>query len=471
MLFSSSVFLFQFLPIVLLLFYLVRTYKSRLWVLLLSSLVFYGYWNYKYLSLLFFSILIDYFVGIWMEKEERESRRKALLLLSVCTNLGILFIFKYFNFFVDSVQGVGNYFDTPLLTGVRSDLILPVGISFYTFQSMSYTIDIYRSHTKAHRNFLAFFTYVSFFPQLIAGPIIRYSDLLPQLESNSRLSTFDPKYIQEGIYFFVLGLSKKILIADRIGVSVDPILGNLSNATTLEAWLCMFGYAFQLYFDFSGYSDMAVGLGKFFHLDFPQNFNSPYKSASVTEFWRRWHISLSSWLRDYLYISLGGNRKGLTKTYANLIITMLLGGLWHGAGWTFVIWGGLHGSALALERLLKPKNLFGFIPKAFKVFVCFMFACFAWVPFRAENLDHAKLWLSKMFTVTERFSETPNILSRHEAHFVLALLFALGLGFWAKNTFERAQDIEKRSPLLIGFLFVLCLMFLRSESAFLYFQF
>jgi alginate O-acetyltransferase complex protein AlgI len=337
---------------------------------------------------------------------------------------------------------------------------------------MSYTIDIYRRKSEAHRDFVAFFTYVSFFPQLIAGPIIRYSDLLPQLESNSRLGKIDLSYIQQGIYFFVIGLSKKILIADRIGATIDPILGNMGSATGLEAWLCMFGYAFQLYFDFSGYSDMAVGLGKFFHLDFPKNFNSPYKSFSITEFWRRWHISLSSWLRDYLYISLGGNRHGVSKTYRNLLITMLLGGLWHGAGWTFVIWGGLHGTALAFEKYITKNSYFKNFPKILKAVFCFAFVCFAWVFFRAVDLGHAFSWLSTMFDFgKENFISTPNIPGRFEAHFYLAMLAAIIAAFFKKNTFERVKNILPKDAVLLAIYFVLCLMFLRSESAFLYFQF
>lgn len=471
MLFSSAVFLFQFLPMVLLLFFLLKKYRSRLWLLMLSSILFYGYWNVNYLGLLFFSIIIDYWVGRWMDGENSSKKKKLLLILSVSVNLGVLFVFKYFNFFVDSVQSLGGQFGFYWFSGVQSDLILPVGISFYTFQSMSYTIDIYRKHTKAHKDFLAFFTYVSFFPQLIAGPIIRYSDLLPQLESKNKLEAFDPKYIQQGIFFFVVGLSKKILIADRIGASIDPILGDIGTSTSLEAWLCMFGYSFQLYFDFSGYSDMAVGIGKFFHLDFPKNFNSPYKSKSITEFWKRWHISLSSWLRDYLYISLGGNRKGPSRTYLNLIITMLLGGLWHGAGWTFVVWGAMHGLALAFERKWKSLNLDLSFPGSLRLFMTYFYVCIAWVVFRASSLSHAKLWFYKMFEFGPLSLETPNIPGRYEAHLGLALVFAVGISFRSRNTFEKYKTLSNGNAYLMAILFVLSLMFLRAESPFLYFQF
>ena len=469
MLFSSSVFLFQFLPLVLFLFYIIKTYRLRLGLLLLSSLVFYAYWNYKYLGLLFLSILIDYYVGIWIDESKSQKKRKRLLVLSLVSNLGILFVFKYFNFFIDTVNTLSNYFGTGVGSSLSLSLVLPVGISFYTFQSMSYTIDVYRRKTNAHRDFLAFFTYVSFFPQLIAGPIIRYSDLLPQLESNTNMSRFEWKYINQGIYFFVVGLAKKILIADRVGVAIDPLIADLANISSLEAWIAMIGYAIQLYFDFSGYSDMATGLGKFFHLDFPQNFASPYKSKSITEFWRRWHLSLSSWLRDYLYISLGGNRKGASRTYINLLVTMLLGGLWHGAGWNFVIWGAMHGGALAFERKMKDMKFEFSIPSSLKTMFCFFYVCLAWVFFRAETFDKAILWFNRMFAFDS--ATTLNILGRHESRMIAALVLGLLIAFKAKNAFEKVDSYKSMRFVWMAALFVFSLMYLRSESVFLYFQF
>jgi len=469
LLFSSSVFLFQFLPLVLFLFYIIKTYRLRLGLLLLSSLVFYAYWNYKYLGLLFLSILIDYYVGIWIDESKVQSKRKRLLILSLVSNLGILFVFKYFNFFIDSVNSLSNYLGVGVGSSLTLSLVLPVGISFYTFQSMSYTIDVYRRKTNAHRDFLAFFTYVSFFPQLIAGPIIRYSDLLPQLESNTNISRFEWKFINQGIYFFVVGLAKKILIADRVGVAIDPLIADLTNVSSLEAWIAMFGYAVQLYFDFSGYSDMAVGLGKFFHLDFPQNFASPYKSKNITEFWRRWHLSLSSWLRDYLYISLGGNRKGPSRTYFNLLTTMLLGGLWHGAGWNFVIWGAMHGGALAFERKLKGLSFSIAVPDFIRTGICFFYVCLAWVFFRAESFDKAIMWFERMFAFDSH--TTLNILGRHESRMIVAMIVGLGIAFKAKNTFEKFDSYSKLRFVGMAVLFVFSLMYLRAESVFLYFQF
>ena len=473
MLFTSSVFIFQFLPVVLALFFVLRAYRTRLWLLLVSSIWFYAYWNFKYLGLLFASIAIDYFLAIWMEQATTQRRRKTLLWLSVTSNLGILFLFKYFNFFVGVAKSGTSALGMDVgVWATGHDWILPVGISFYTFQSMSYTIDIYRGRTKAHRDFVAFFTYVSFFPQLIAGPIIRYSDLLPQLESRTVLGRMDWRYIEQGIYFFVIGFAKKILLADRLGEAIDPALLRLDQLTGLEAWLCMIGYSLQLYFDFSGYSDMAVGLGKLFHLDFPQNFNSPYKAKSITDFWRRWHLSLSSWLRDYLYISLGGNRRGLLRTYFNLAVTMLLGGLWHGASWNFVIWGGLHGGLLAIERASKDVGIKISVPTSLARVYTYLLVCLAWVFFRAPDLPSALLWLQKLVS-WQGFWGLPHFPGKVESRFLAALVIGLAIAFMGANSLERwkRRGFSNTEAVYLALYLIASIMYMRSESAFLYFQF
>lgn len=350
MLFNSYEFIFLFLPITLLSYFLVKSARLKLFILAISSYLFYGYWNYKFLPLLLLSTMVDFYIGKKLgDNEDHPLKRKYLLWTSLVLNLGLLGFFKYFNFFMESAAFIsGGHFDS-------WNIILPVGISFYTFQSMSYTIDIYRGHQKPYDDFLAFATYVSFFPQLVAGPIVRHDELVPQFitpKDKGRLNWDD---LTQGSQRFIIGLAKKILIADTIGVAIDQALIHLPDFSTLEAWMCALGYTFQIYYDFSGYSDMAIGLGRMFGFTFPENFHSPYKSKSITEFWRRWHMTLSFWLRDYLYISLGGNRSGKWGTYKNLILTMLLGGLWHGANWVFVIWGIYHGLLLAIERFFKGK--------------------------------------------------------------------------------------------------------------------
>lgn len=469
MLFNSYPFLLVFLPLVLMGYASLSGYpRLRLQFLTLVSYVFYAYWNYKFIPLLLLSTSIDFFLAKKMYQQSNQLAKKKYLLASVILNLSLLGFFKYYYFTMNTVSSIFEIFGAQIsLPGW--EIVLPVGISFYTFQSLSYTIDVYRNSNKPYDDFTAFCCYVAFFPQLIAGPIIRHDWLVPQIIESVKHSTKSRFYIY-GIRFFILGLSKKIIIADRLAAAVDPMLMQLHHLSSLEAWLCALGYTLQLYFDFSGYSDMAIGLGFLFGMQFPQNFNSPYQSVSITDFWRRWHMTLSSWLRDYLYISLGGNRQGRLRTYVNLFLTMLLGGLWHGAGWNYVIWGAYHGALLGVERAGKSSPIR--IPKSLSRIVTFILVVIGWVFFRSEDLSMCWLWLQKMFFLADGFSllnMSPGVKDR----FLAILVISLGIVFKSKNTYIDFEKInfKWRHALAYAFLFVVCLLYLAKASPFLYFQF
>jgi alginate O-acetyltransferase complex protein AlgI len=342
MVFSSEVFLFLFLPVFLAVYYLTPM-RGRSVTILLGSYVFYAWWRMDFLFLLFGTTVWVYTFAILVERNLGSRHAKLFLTIGIAGCLAVLGIFKYLNFFIDSFAELMGTNAQGL--GVHWRLILPIGISFYIFQSISYLVDVYRRDTPATRNFIDLAAYKALFPQLIAGPILRFRDLAGQFRS--RQHTLEK--FTDGTSLFVIGLAKKVLLADPIAPIANTVFAS-SHPTMAEAWLGAIAYAMQLYFDFSGYSDMAIGLGLMIGFQFRPNFDNPYISRSITEFWRRWHISLSSWLRDYLYIPLGGSRLGPTRTYVNLVLVMLLGGLWHGANWTFVLWGGWHGGWLALER-------------------------------------------------------------------------------------------------------------------------
>ncbi|MGC9327106.1 MAG: MBOAT family O-acyltransferase, partial [Candidatus Hinthialibacter sp.] len=333
-----------FFAVILILLTGVRSFRGQKLILLAGSYYFYAYWDWRFLSLIFISTLVDFIAGKLMSQCENPKTRKSLLVLSLTVNLGLLGFFKYFNFFIDAAQALL----APLGFHLQSlHIILPVGISFYTFQTLSYTIDIYRKKLEPCHDFFDFALFVSFFPQLVAGPIVRAADFLPQLQTPRRF-TLERSYC--GGRQFIIGLFKKVFIADRLAMFVDVVFANAGAFDGVTTWLAVIAYAIQIYCDFSGYSDMAIGLARILGFDFHANFNHPYIASSIQDFWRRWHISLSTWLRDYLYIPLGGSRCGKIRTYINLMITMLLGGLWHGAAWTFVFWGGFHGASLAINR-------------------------------------------------------------------------------------------------------------------------
>ncbi|MES2818308.1 MAG: MBOAT family protein [Pseudomonadota bacterium] len=390
MVFSSNVFLFLFLPIFLGLYYLSgQRYRNLL--LLVASYVFYAWWRVDFLALFAAVTLWNYWIGLKVGAAGvRTKPAQRWLLLGVIVDLCILGYFKYANFGVDSLNSImaGWGFEPFILTHI----LLPIGISFYIFESISYIIDVYRGDTPATRNLIDFAAFVAIFPHLIAGPVLRFKDLVDQF--NHRTHTVDK--FSEGATRFMQGFIKKVFIADSLAPLADHFFG-LANPSTADAWLGALAYTAQLYFDFSGYSDMAIGLGLMMGFRFMENFNQPYISQSITEFWRRWHISLSTWLRDYLYISLGGNRGGTFATYRNLFLTMLLGGLWHGANFTYIIWGAWHGMWLAIERFFDvdaaPRRL-----NPLKWAFTFLLVVLGWVIFRAENLDVAWRMYSAMFS-------------------------------------------------------------------------
>lgn len=350
--------------------------------LLTASYFFYGYWDWRFCFLLLFVTLISYLAA-------KAHNNKIAVKIGVIVPLVVLGIFKYFNFFISSVTAIIGH-DIGALK-----IILPVGISFYTFQALSYVIDVHRGKIEVEMDFVKLALYISFFPQLVAGPIIRAADFLPQLRQDRKVSIENIKY---GIQIFVFGLAKKIVISDNLSVFVDDVYSKPAAFHWATILLAILSYSIQIYFDFSGYSDMAIGCAKCLGYDFGKNFNMPYISKSVTEFWRRWHISLSTWLKEYLYIPLGGNRRGKPRQYLNLFVTMLLGGLWHGADWTFVFWGGLNGLALCVDKLLPAKKE-GVFMQTVNTLITFSFITFTWIFFRADSFLTAGIIIKGIFTL------------------------------------------------------------------------
>ena len=379
LIFNSGLFLFLFLGFLGVFILLKKQGIGRILWTIVFSLFFYYKSSGFYFWILILSTVVDYVLGIYMFKAKK-TRRTIYLLISLLSNLGILIYFKYTNFFINILNDLGANYEI-------SDIFLPVGISFYTFQTLSYSIDVYRGKLTPERNILNFAFYVTFFPQLVAGPIVRASEFLPQIRSKLKLSN---QNLSKAVFLIGSGLFKKAIISDYISVNyVDRIFDNPLLYSGVENLIGVYAYALQIYCDFSGYSDMAIGLALLLGFYLPINFDSPYKSSSITEFWRRWHISLSSWLKDYLYISLGGNRRGLFRTYINLLITMLLGGLWHGANWKFVFWGAMHGIMLVIEKIINtafhiPKHI---IIRILGVILTFHFVSFCWIFFRADSFS------------------------------------------------------------------------------------
>lgn len=386
MVFSSTIFLCVYLPLVLLGYYICPK-KGRNLFLLIVSLVFYAWGEPKYVFLMIFSILVNYIFGRLMDKNRgRKKRMKLLLVLSVVIDLGLLSVFKYTDFIITNVNAIfGSSFD--LL-----NIALPIGISFYTFQAMSYTIDVYRNDVRVQKNLIDFGMYITMFPQLIAGPIVRYADVQDQLAERS-VTTAD---FSEGIMRFVVGLGKKVLLANQMGAVWSEIYALGGDVSALMAWTGAIAYTFQIYFDFSGYSDMAIGLGRMFGFKFPENFRYPYQSVSITDFWRRWHITLSTWFKEYLYIPLGGNRCGLARQALNLLIVWSLTGFWHGAGWNFVMWGLYYFVILFIEKLFLLKAL-DKLPKLFRHVYALLLIVIGWVIFASDDVSVLLPYLGSMF--------------------------------------------------------------------------
>ena len=386
MVFSSTIFLCVYLPLVLLGYYICPK-KGKNLFLLIVSLIFYAWGEPKYVFLMIFSILVNYVFGLLMDKHrENKKRLKLLLVISVIIDLGLLSVFKYTDFIITNINSVfGAGFD--LL-----NIALPIGISFYTFQAMSYTIDVYRDDVRVQRNLIDFGMYITMFPQLIAGPIVRYSDVQDQLAERN-VTTAD---FSEGIMRFVVGLGKKVLLANQMGAVWTQIYALGGDISALMAWTGAAAYTFQIYFDFSGYSDMAIGLGRMFGFKFPENFRYPYESVSITDFWRRWHITLSTWFKEYLYIPLGGNRRGLARQALNLLIVWTLTGFWHGAGWNFVMWGLYYFAILFIEKLFLLKAL-DKLPRLFRHAYALLLIVIGWVIFASDDVSVMLPYLGSMF--------------------------------------------------------------------------
>ena len=437
--------------------------------LLVASYYFYAYWDYRFLALIGLSTIVDYAIGlslVRLDPVSHSKQRKRLLILSLAINLGALGFFKYCNFFIESFRVALS----PLGWNLETlNIILPVGISFYTFQTLSYTIDVYRGRLKACRSLLDFALFVSFFPQLVAGPIVRASDFLPQLETTRRLSA---ARCYSGFRQFTIGLFKKMFIADNLAGFVDAVFVTAGSYDALTTWLAVIAYSMQIYCDFSGYSDMAIGVARTLGYDLPRNFNWPYLATRIDDFWRRWHISLSSWLRDYLYIPLGGNRKGRARTYVNLMITMLLGGLWHGAAWTFVVWGGIHGGALAITKFCDEAFPSTAKPSLFRQalgrMVTLLIVAIAWVFFRAATFTDAARILQSMLGGGDGFRYLPIMMA-----IILPcslIVHLLGLLNSEKPIALPANRVSSAFAILT--MFWLAIVFHpRNFSPFIYFQF
>ncbi len=485
MVFSSQLFLFWFLPFALATYYLIPR-RGRHALLTTISYLFYGWANPAFMVLMLFSTVVDYVCGLVISEHwgrslkaqparlavnsPRTRRQRTALIISIVTNLSLLGFFKYFNFAVENYDAVTRIIGLP---GLSLDLAfrvtLPLGISFYTFQSMSYSIDVYRGRAAAISRFVDFACYVSMFPQLVAGPIIRFSEVASQL----RYRTHTVEKFSRGVAFFSIGMMKKIMLANPCGKVADCAFG-AHGIGVLDSWYGVIAYAFQIYFDFSAYSDMAIGLGLMLGFVFPKNFDSPYISRSITEFWRRWHMSLSSWLRDYLYIPLGGNRKGKVRTYVNLYIVMLLGGLWHGSSWNFVVWGAIHGTMLSLERAFGKQALYRRLPDGLKVVLTFFIVLISWVFFRAETLPDALSYLASMFGVGG--VSPAGVLAMTPAYttYTVATFLIAGLVVWrAPQTWDFTRTLSPiRCAAVVAALWVsIALLFTQTFNPFIYFIF
>lgn len=439
---------------------------------ILSSYLFYGWWDWRFLSLIIFSSITDYSIGLMLNKVEKKTTRGILLTTSIIVNLGILGFFKYFNFFIDSLNELLSVFSLPVNTNTLN-IILPVGISFYTFQTLSYTIDIYKRKLQPTKDIFSFFAFVAFFPQLVAGPIERASQLLHQFQGKKSFS-YDNSI--SGLRLILWGLFKKIVIADNFGILADSIFSTGHPVSGLSTIVGALFFAFQIYADFSGYSDIAIGISKMLGITLMKNFTTPYFSASFGEFWRRWHISLSTWFRDYLYIPLGGSKAGKYRVYLNLLITFLLSGLWHGAQVTFLIWGGLHGMALILEKRLKVKlNKFIYTPIVFTVVVLL------WIPFRAENLEHLtelskSLFLFSSYSFDNLFQIVHNFsITRFWLLLLILVLFSLLES--RLKTYDFSEWVSKKTRFTrftLYYLLIFIIILLGNfdvKPYFIYFQF
>lgn len=475
MVFSSFDFILLFLPIVLAGYYLLSHVKNSIYqrlFIILASLAFYGYQNVKYLALILASIAINYVIALAIQKTKNNAS-KVFLILGILFNVALIGYYKYYDFFIENMNLVlGTDF-------VLKRIMLPLGISFFTFQQLSFLVSVYRKEEEVGR-LRDYALFVLFFPQLVAGPIVLYSEMIPQFKDSQR-RFFNAEKFASGIYIFAIGLFKKAVIADTFCMFADNGFA-MSNLGMAAAWATTLSYTLQIYFDFSGYSDMAVGLGRMFNIDIPFNFRSPYRSESITEFWRRWHITLGRALSTYIYKPLGGNRKGIVRTCINLLITFLVSGFWHGASWTFIIWGGLHGVFMVFERLLGKRR--ESIPKVIRVFVTFMIVNALWVLFRAEGAAQAveiykgmlafhNINLFQLDAVVGPIASI-NFPATIDVVYIGALIVALMVVvFKCKNseTCLGGYTVGRKTLITASVLFAVAFLCISRESVFIYFNF
>jgi alginate O-acetyltransferase complex protein AlgI len=479
-LFNSYFFILVYLPVVLFFYYLLIRLDNKYYAkgfLVLASLFFYSYWEISYLPILLFSITFNFLIAAWMNKSERFNTRKILVTTGIIFNVSLLGYFKYTDFFITNIN---NVFSSNI---ALLELALPLGISFVTFQKIAFLVDTYRGETKGY-HIVDYSFFVTFFPQLIAGPIVHHKEIIPQLlEENNFKVSFNN--ISSGLYIFAIGLFKKVIIADTFARWANNGYANMTNLSLFDSWVTTFSYTFQLYFDFSGYCDMAIGLALLFNIKLPINFNSPYKALDIQDFWKRWHITLGRFFTRYVYIPLGGSKIGNSRLYFNLFIVFFVSGFWHGAGWTFVIWGIMHGIASIIYRIWKGFNFR--LPKLIAWFVTFMFVHLAWVFFRAPDLAIAKQMLFTMFNIkTFTFPQGVSVLLNQwfgtkfiytSYYFDLKIVFWLGITLlivlFTKNSIEKYQHfkLNYKNAILISVLTVVSLFYLNRVSEFLYFNF
>lgn len=476
MVFSSYIFILLFLPIVLCGYYLLSRLKNGIYqrlFLIAASLFFYGYYNVSYLLLILASIAFNYFIALLIQRNSEKKTAKLFLTLGILFNVALIGYFKYYDFFIENINAVfGANF-------MLRHIALPLGISFFTFQQLSFLVSVYKGEERVER-LRDYCLFVTFFPQLVAGPIVLYSEMIPQFKDESR-RYFNSESFSQGLYLFAIGLFKKAVIADALAVLVNNGFGMASLGLT-AGWVTSLSYTLQIYFDFSGYSDMAIGLGRLFNIEIPFNFLSPYQSESITVFWRKWHITLGRALSTYIYKPLGGNRKGLARTCLNLFLTFLVSGLWHGAAWTFVLWGALHGLFVVLERLCKP--LLEKIPHAIRVFVTFLIVNFLWVLFRAESFAQALAVYRGMFSfgnpALRQIEDVVGISSGLNFPFAADLAYAvtfigamLAIVFACKNSADKLSQFtpNRKTVFFAAILFFAAMLCLSRESIFIYFNF
>ena len=458
MVFSSILFIFRFLPIAMGIYFLTPKKLKNLSLLILS-LIFYSWGEPRYFLLMIASIFVDYFISINIEKNNKNKKIKILLLaISIIFNVGILFFFKYINFFIENINSIFNM----SLNNVK--ITLPLGISFYTFQTMSYTIDVFLGKVKAEKNIINFGAFVCLFPQLIAGPIVKYIDISKELKNRD----INLDEIQEGIRLFILGLGSKVLIANNIGSLWNEVeTMGFNNISTILAWMGIIAFSLQIYFDFNGYSLMAIGLGKILGFNFPNNFNYPYESRSITEFWRRWHITLGSWFKEYIYIPLGGNRKGKKRTFLNLLIVWFLTGLWHGAEFNFILWGLYFFLLISLEKLILDKylNNYKFFAHIYTIFMLLM----GWAIFAITDLNLLKVFLKQLFACKYN-TEWIYYLQNYLIIIVIGVVCSTPV---VSSIWNRLKINKYVSTLILISIFILSVAYLvdSSYNPFLYFRF